>query len=172
MGRRLAIGDAALAFSPIAGQGIRFALSSALAGAAVVHTWRDLPENLDCTLEFYRTLVNGERQKHLKIVNSFYENQPVTSSNNAVLPSIIHYSGKTIQTGIYIDGLIQPQEAIEDGDGNMLRWLGRFDLLSLQDLCKMPLPTVSLIEQLQFYQLSQAEAISLIKWCLQQKILS
>jgi|GEM_PF-5340445 len=75
-------------------------------------------------------------------------------------------------TGLHINGWIQPREAIALPDGNAVRWLGSFDLLTLRDLCKVPLSTATLIEQLSFQQMSQAEAISLIRWCLERNILS
>ena len=178
--RRLAIGDAALAYDPIAGQGIRFALSSAIAAAAVVYTWRDLPEYKDVATDFYHELVTTEQQKHLSNMNSLYTNEllPTTrqpsnpSLHNTVLPSTICYVGQAKVKGLYIDGLIQPSEVLVLPDGNPVRWVGNFDLLTLRELCKVPLSTAILVENLGSVQINQEQALSLIRWCLEHKILS
>ncbi|MBR8839082.1 MAG: hypothetical protein DSM106950_35055 [Stigonema ocellatum SAG 48.90 = DSM 106950] len=179
-GRRLAIGDAALAYNPMAGQGIRFALSSALAAAAVVRTLVESPDDKDYATQFYSELVNGERQKHLSSINSLYAHESLSTSSQlakssfskAALPSTICYSGQTKMTGLYINGLIQPREAIALRDGNVVRWLGSFDLLTLRDLCRVPVSTATLLEQLSFKQMTEAEVVSLIWWCLERNILS
>jgi 2-polyprenyl-6-methoxyphenol hydroxylase-like FAD-dependent oxidoreductase len=59
---RLAIGDAALALSPLAGQGLRFAVSSALA-AAMLRSWSNGPAPL--ASDYYRRFVDGVRSRHL-----------------------------------------------------------------------------------------------------------
>ncbi|MFH7026053.1 MAG: NAD(P)/FAD-dependent oxidoreductase [Heteroscytonema crispum UTEX LB 1556] len=177
--RRLAVGDAALAYSPIAGQGIRFALSSSLAAAAVVRTWRDSPADRDYATQYYRELVSAERLRHLSNIDSLSVNQPPPSINpaqpsfsNASLPSAVYYTGQTKMTGLYINGLIKCTEAIILPDGNLVRWLGNFDLLTMREFCTKPRATASLIEQLIWQQLSQAEALYLIRWCLKRHILS
>ncbi len=178
--RRLAIGDAALAYNPIAGQGIRFALSSALAAAAVVRTWRDLPEYKDVATEFYHELVATERQRHLSNMNSLHidellptTNQPLKFAlSNAMLPPTICYVGQARVTGLYINGLIQPSSVLVLPDGSPVRWVGSFDLLTLRDLCKVSLSTAALVEHLVSVQISPEQALSLIRWCLEHKILS
>ena len=177
--RRLAVGDAALAYSPIAGQGIRFALSSSLAAAAVVRTWRDSPAERDYATQYYRELVGAERLRHLSNIDSLSVNQPPPSTNptqpsfsNASLPSTVYYTGQTKMTGLYINGLIKYTEAIALPDGNLVRRLGNFDLLTMREFCTKPRATASLIEQLRGQLLSQTEALYLIRWCLERNILS
>ncbi|GAB1543363.1 hypothetical protein NUACC21_60370 [Scytonema sp. NUACC21] len=176
--RRLAVGDAVLAYSPIAGQGIRFALSSTLAAAAVVRTWRDSPADRDYATQYYRELVSSERLHHISNINSLSGNQPLPTNptppsiSHTALPSIVYYIGQTKMTGLYINGLIKCTEAIVLPDGNLVRWLGNFDLLTVREFCTKPLPTASLIEQLIWQQLSQAEALYLIRWCLKHNILA
>ncbi|QSJ15018.1 hypothetical protein JYQ62_24560 [Nostoc sp. UHCC 0702] len=176
--RRLAVGDAALAYSPIAGQGIRFALSSALAAAAVVRTWRDSPADADYATQYYHELVNAEKLRHLSNINSLSSNQALPTNpaqpsfNNAALPSRVYYTGQTKMTGLYINGLIKCTEAIALPDGNIVRWLGNFDLLTMRDYCTNPLATTSLIEQLHRQQLAEAQALYLIRWCLEHNIIS
>ncbi|BAZ47756.1 hypothetical protein NIES4103_03600 [Nostoc sp. NIES-4103] len=85
---------------------------------------------------------------------------------------MVYYTGQTKMTGLYINGLIKCTEAIALPDGNLVRWLGNFDLLTMRDYCTKPLATTSLIEQLHQQQLGEAEALYLIRWCLQRNILS
>jgi flavin-dependent dehydrogenase len=177
--RRVAVGDAALAYNPIAGQGIRFALSSALAATAVVRTWEDSPDDKDYATQYYHELVNAERQRHLSNINFLNANEPQPSNqlpepffSNALLLSTICYSGRIEMKGLCINGLIKCCEAIALPDGNTVRWLGNFDLLTLRELCKVPVLTSTLIEQLSFNHISQAEALYLIRWCLERNILS
>lgn len=75
-------------------------------------------------------------------------------------------------TGLYINGLIKYTEAIALPDGNLVRRLGNFDLLTMREFCTKPRATASLIEQLRGQALSQTEALYLIRWCLEQNILS
>lgn len=177
--RRLAVGDAALAYSPIAGQGIRFALSSSLAAAAVVRTWRDSPADQDHASQYYRDLVNTEKIKHLAHLNAFFGDQSSLNSDslqppfrNSALPVAVHYTGRTKMTKLYINGLIQCTEAILLPDGSLVRWLANFDLLNMRELCTKPIPTTRLIERAIWLKLNRSEAISLIRWCLKHHILS
>ena len=177
--RRLAVGDAALAYSPIAGQGIRFALSSSLAAAAVVRTWRDSPTDRDYASQYYRDLVNTEKLKHLAHLDAFYGDQPPLNNDSLqpsfsdfVLPKAVYYTGQTQMTGLYINGLIECTEAILLPDGSLVRWLANFDLLNMQKFCTKPIVTTSLIERVILLQLNRSEAINLIRWCLERHIIS
>ena len=62
--RVLAVGDAALAHDPVSGQGIRFALASALAVAAVIRTWRRARDDEALATRFYDEFVATERKRH------------------------------------------------------------------------------------------------------------
>jgi flavin-dependent dehydrogenase len=178
--RRIAVGDAALASNPIAGQGIRFALSSAIAAAAVVRTWRDSPADRDGATEFYNELVATERQQHLSSIDSLYVNEsgaitnqlpkPIFYSTN--LPSTVCFSGQIKMIKLYIDGLIQPSEALILADGKAVRWLGNFDLLTLKELGGEPISTATVVEHLILTFMSQEYALSLIQWCLEHEIFS
>ena len=63
-GRRFAVGDAAFASDPLAGQGIRFAMASGIAAAAAVHS---LAQSAWATLavDYYRNFVGSARDRHL-----------------------------------------------------------------------------------------------------------
>ena len=64
VGRRLSVGDAAFAPSPLAGQGLSFAMASALAAAPAVDALvrSDQPS---LALEYYRGFVNSAQMRHL-----------------------------------------------------------------------------------------------------------
>ncbi|WP_309736519.1 hypothetical protein [Chamaesiphon sp. OTE_75_metabat_556] len=176
---RIAVGDAALASNPIAGQGIRFALSSALAAAAVVRTWRDSPANRAGATEFYNELVATERQQHLASIDALYFNEPVSTTNHQLsqpildrtnLPATVCFTGQIKTMNLYIDGLIQPSAALILADGKAVRWLGNFDLLTLQEFGREPIVTAIAIEHLRSTSMSQESALSLIQWCLEHQI--
>lgn len=64
---RLAVGDAALALNPVAGQGVRFVVLSALA-AAVLRSWKDgswRDGAAALASDYYRCFVDGVRSRHL-----------------------------------------------------------------------------------------------------------
>jgi flavin-dependent dehydrogenase len=172
---RIAVGDAALASNPIAGQGIRFALSSALAAAAVVKTWRDSPANRDRATEFYNELVATERQQHLASIDALYFDEPVSPQpilDRTNLPATVCFIGQIKTMNLYIDGLIQPSAALILADGKAVRWLGNFDLLTLQEFGREPIITTIAIEHLRSNSMSQESALSLIQWCLEHEIFS
>lgn len=176
--QRLAVGDAALAYSPIAGQGIRFALSSSLAAAAVIRTWRDAPTDRSYATQYYSNLVNTEKRQHLAHLTSFSADRlstndlPVTSISDTRLPSIVYFTGQTIVTELYVNGSIECTEALVLPDGSLVRWLANFDLLTMRNFCAEPRSTTSLIERVLRLQVNRREAIYIIHWCLERQILS
>jgi flavin-dependent dehydrogenase len=178
--RRIAVGDAALASNPIAGQGIRFALSTALAAAAVVRTWRDSPADRDLATEFYNELVTTERQQHLATIDSLSSDRPVDTTNQLPqlifdrtnLPLTICFTGQIELLKLHINGLIQPAQALVLADGKAVRWLGNFDLLTLQEFGREPILTATVIDRLTLTSMHQESALSLIQWCLEHEIFS
>ena len=70
--RVLAVGDAALAHDPVSSQGIRFALASALAVAAVIRTWRRSRDDEALAARFYDEFVATERKRHDTFLQSLY----------------------------------------------------------------------------------------------------
>jgi flavin-dependent dehydrogenase len=67
-GRSLAVGDAAIAYDPLAGQGIRFALSSAITASSVINTWRKAPFAAESASRFYEEFVVRSREAHIQFV--------------------------------------------------------------------------------------------------------
>jgi len=66
-GRRIAVGDAAFAYDPLAGQGIRFALASAFAAASVIQDWKENGDH-GAANRFYRDFVGQARVRHLEFL--------------------------------------------------------------------------------------------------------
>jgi len=176
--RIFAVGDAAFAHNPLAGQGIFFALSSAVALAAVLRTCRDLPENTDLALEYYRQLIDSERRRHLSFLKTFAaeedlsENKKQTVSLTDFSPAdTVRFSAPTHISGVQRDGFILPEETILLKSGGFARWLGEFDLLHLKTLCPNPVPLSMFLSSLEKFKLTPPNTQRLIQWCLTNGVL-
>jgi 2-polyprenyl-6-methoxyphenol hydroxylase-like FAD-dependent oxidoreductase len=66
-GPRIAVGDAAFAYDPLAGQGIRFALASAFAAASVIQCWKENGDRGTANC-FYGDFVRQARARHLEFL--------------------------------------------------------------------------------------------------------
>jgi hypothetical protein len=126
-GRRLAIGDAALAYSPLAGQGVRFALSSAIAAAAVISSWRDGEDGTG----YYRSFVAGARRRHLAKLAGLDETPP--DHEPLDLDRRLAFLGTVRSTEMNVGGRITTGDAVVLDDGGLVRGVGGFDLLLLRD---------------------------------------
>jgi hypothetical protein len=189
----LAVGDAAFAHDPIGGQGIRFALGSALAACSVIRTWRDSPSDAALASTFYREFVATERTRHLSFLRKLYGDQlnSIPSGLDS-LPSIYTYSqsGDTaydmaenqlpervrltatfVLSALHIDGTIKRGEALKLPDGTTLRWLGGFDLLKLRNMLSGPQSVADLVDSLSREGLSRNESLSLVRWCLRRTVM-
>jgi len=167
--RRVAVGDAALAYNPIAGQGICFALSSAIAAGAVVKTWQDSPDESTSAERFYSGFVAQRRQRHLESLNNLHAED---SQNDAEpLPDKVVFSGQTARTHLQIDSRIVEDEAVLLSDGTAVRWVGDIDILRIRDLASRPISTSFLIDNLTSWHLRPSQVIAILRWCVQQKLL-
>ncbi len=198
-GRKLSVADAAIAHDPIAGQGVLFALGSALAAAAVIRTWRDLPQNKQLADSYYQELVAAEKRRHISFIEALYNHSeerdgehyeyadviPLTDVVSSIdasteqssigatrLPHMVNFIGHTDVLGVQREGLIVPDEAIILKNGKAVRWLGKFDLLLLTKLCSSMTPVKILLEKLSQEHCPQKEGIMLIRWCLINDILA
>ena len=186
--RVIAVGDAALAHDPISGQGIRFALASAIAAAAVIRTWRRFPFDRKTPADFYTDFVTTERERHLRFIQSFYGEQLVdgightieTSQAAAVSNSIaqhselgakLYFSGHIESAPLHLNGYIERGETLRGPDNRAFRWLGGFDLLRLRDLARDPVTIPSLIQMLILEGLDADRAAVIIDWCVVNRIL-
>jgi hypothetical protein len=186
MDRTIAIGDAALTHDPISGQGIRFALASAIATAAVIRTWRRSPDDRATPTEFYVDFVKTERMRHLRFIRSLYgprleieeeENtayDPIVAARPQLLllsEDKLCFSGRVESAPIHIDGFIERGHVIRLRDGGRIRWLGGFDLLRLRELTNPPVTVVRLMQSLRLEGFDSDRSASILDWCLANGIL-
>jgi len=163
---RIAIGDAAMAYYPLAGHGIRFALQSAIAAAAVIRTWRVSPAASRVAEQYYDEFVAGCWRRHIAFLDG-----PPRPPMKAIPSEPIRFTSSTCVVGICRDARIVPEEAIELSDGGLVRWVGGVDLLSLRTLTSVPTPLNELIGRLSVLGLTPAQASQLVEWCLARGVL-
>jgi flavin-dependent dehydrogenase len=169
-GRRLAVGDAALALDPVAGQGIRFALSSAFAASAVLNTWKNFPGECDAT-GFFRRFVAQCRERHLRFLDVLQRPSPPVKSRASSLPNSVLFCGQTTRSELQVGARIILDEGILLQDGTSVRWLGEFDLLRIRDLAQRPVRSSDLLHRLGSEDRILSQAAALLHWCLQHEIL-
>jgi flavin-dependent dehydrogenase len=170
-GRRLAVGDAALAFDPVAGQGIRFALSSAFAAAAVINTWRNSSCECVSAERFYTNFVIQSRQRHLQFVEELWRTEFSRKPRPASLPEVVVFSGWTITVEIQIGSRIVTDEAVQLADGGHVRWVGGVDLLRVRDLAREPVRSIELKKRLASENLGPEQATALLAWCAREGVI-
>jgi hypothetical protein len=131
---RLAIGDAALAFNPVAGQGLRFAVASALAAATVLSSWNGGSGTL--ASDYYRSFVDGARARHLaKLAAIDVVDPPAARTPPTDVLSqytALRFAAGIERVGVNIGGRIVPDDCCVLPDGGLVRWVGGFDLLQLR----------------------------------------
>jgi len=176
-GRRIAVGDAALAHDPVAGAGVRFALASAIAAATVVANWADDPARHDLAAAYYTELVTGEHGRHLDARRAIHAGgSDATLVDEAAEagppPDVVHFAAPIVETPLAIDGLIQPGRAVRLPDGTLTRWLGSFDLLCLARLSSDPIPRIVLLARLQAEGLEPGDARAVLAWALRHRLLA
>lgn len=169
-GRRLAVGDAALAYDPLAGQGIRFALSSAFAAASVVNTWRTEPSRAAAE-RFYERFVTRCREMHFQFIERL-GTETLPTQPPVAIPEAVVFSGHTVISEVQVDSRILTDEVVVLPDGQTVRWVGGLDLLRLRDLVSQPLHLSDLVDRLVpgFCRFEQFTA--LMQWCLRYHVLS
>ncbi len=171
LGRRLSVGDAAFASDPLAGQGIRFAMASALAAAAAVHTLARTADP-ELALNYHRDFVHSARRRHLRMLEAIRPGALPPVPETLELPAALHFTARPRLAALNIAGTLSPDTAYELPDGALVRWLGGFDLRRLARLANDPIPTTELTQKLQSHGLSPADACTLLTWCVNQNLLS
>ncbi|CAA9219313.1 MAG: hypothetical protein AVDCRST_MAG10-569 [uncultured Acidimicrobiales bacterium] len=172
-GRRIAVGDAALAHDPIAGQGIRFALGSAIAAAATVATWAGDPSRREIATGYYRNLVEAEAVRHRTALDELanpYQQAP-SRPEPPTEPAVVRFRADVVQTELSVDGRIEVGPAVRVRDGRTVRWVGAYDLLDLARLAADPTPRMLVVAGLLEAGLDVATARALVSWALGNGVL-
>jgi hypothetical protein len=168
---RLAIGDAALSLSPLAGQGLRFAVSSALAAAAVLRSWNEGPAQL--ASDYYRRFVNGVRSRHLAKLAAITVAQPgpapSQSAHQAPLDPNrqLRWACPTERVGVNRAGRIIADQCCVLPDGGLLRWIGGIDILLLRDAIANGRTMPETCAELARLGIADAFARALLTWAIQ-----
>ncbi|MBV9159957.1 MAG: hypothetical protein JO281_00030 [Pseudonocardiales bacterium] len=178
---RIAVGDAALALSPLAGQGLRFAVSSALAAAAVLRTWNGGVWNGGAwsdgagalALDYYRCFVEGVRLRHLATLAAIAGAQ----ASGSAAPDDLHgnlldpgrrlrWAARVERVGVNRGGRIVAGECCVLPDGGLVRWVGGVDLLCLRDAVADGRTPAQMCAALARLGIADASAHVLIAWAL------
>jgi len=170
-GRRLAVGDAALAYDPLAGQGIRFALSSAFAAASVINTWRTEPSQAAAAERFYEGFVTRCSEMHFQFIDRIRGESNPPQPWKAI-PEVVVFSGRTVISAVQVDSRIRTDEVVVLPDGHQVRWVEGLDLLRLRDLVSQPIHSSDLMDRLVPAFCGVDRFTALMQWCLQRHVLS
>jgi 2-polyprenyl-6-methoxyphenol hydroxylase-like FAD-dependent oxidoreductase len=169
--RRIAIGDAALALNPLAGQGVRFALASTLAAAAVVRSWVDGHDDhyID---EYYRTFIAGVRARHLATLNAMFDGTLPPDPPPRLDPqSPVSFSATAVTTGQNRGGRIVAAQAFQLPDGGLTRYVGGVDLMMLRDATTHS-GTLAEAYQALADKIGLQTANTLISWAIREGLLT
>lgn len=157
----IAIGDAAFCHDPIGGRGLSFALGSAFAAGAVLQTWRERPQDASLATQYYRTYVDAEITRHMQFLTG-----GDTPALRIDIPArLVWIAADTECAAAFPDG-IKPIPAAIGRDASPVRWLGKFDILTLKKICSAPIETDRVIEFMALRGLSHHQASVLIQWSL------
>jgi flavin-dependent dehydrogenase len=168
-GRRIAIGDAAHAYAPLAGQGIRFALASARAAASLLHTWSVSPETAAHASRFFTDFVRHSSRRHHRWLNELPTDRP-SSADRISLPEWVICRPAVDEVGLSIDGHVVSGSAARLSDGEYVRWVGGVDVLEIRELATNTVATASLVEALaRRYTRQHADAV--VRWCMKHELL-
>jgi 2-polyprenyl-6-methoxyphenol hydroxylase-like FAD-dependent oxidoreductase len=169
-GRLLSVGDAAFACEPVAGQGVRFALASAMAAAAVLVGQRD-GRPADVTRRYYRDLVDSARTRHLAQLDAIADGFPPKQRVFVGPEQSLVFSGEIVATGLRRGDAIVEDHCLRLPDGGLVRWLGEFDLLELRVLAGIPCSWNALRAALQKRGLGCTDVENLLRWSVDRCVL-
>ena len=167
-GRRIAAGDAAFAYNPLAGQGIRFALASAFATASVIQTWAEKGDR-QAARRFYRGFVAQARIRHLEFLRKL--ELDVAPAVQSPLPAMVRFTGRSGRAELSVDSRIVRGQAILLDGPTAVRWIGGVDLLQLEQLARKPVASAALLDHLTSAGVEPARASAVLSWCLRKGVL-
>jgi hypothetical protein len=160
------VGDAAFAYYPLAGMGVRFAMTTAVAAAAVLQTRWFRSESATVADEYYSELCEAARVSHLTNLAG----APMARRVSETEPLV--FTAKEVDGGVLEGDYIVPEKTYLLSDGSRVRWLGSIDLARLRDLSSIPISSRSLTERLQKNVPTTRHAQRLVDWCVQHRVLS
>ena len=173
---RLSVGDAAFACEPVAGQGIRFAIASASAAAACCATQRAIADDrslvFQSATQYYDELVASARRRHLAQLARFASDARPAAKPVPADDVPLQFSAPILPTGIRRTEQIVPGTAIRLEDGELVRWLGGFDLLDLEVLTRRPRTASDLERALSMSGMPSLRARQLVQWCVMRGVLT
>jgi len=173
---QLAIGDAALAYDPMAGHGVRFAIASASAAAACVETLREAgdarPEARSAAALYYDDFVASARRRHVAQLDARARGVPATPDPAVPPDLVLQFSAELVATGLRHGDRIVADTGIRLATGELARWLGPLDLLALRTLASSPRPARELCAALRTSGLAPAHAEAVLRWCLGRGVLT
>jgi hypothetical protein len=167
-GRRIAVGDAALAYDPLAGQGIRFALASAFAAASVIHTWTE-GGDAEASTRFYRDFVAHARIRHLEFLSKLELDQAPETPE--ALPVRVRFRGRIGAAELSVDSRVVTDQAILLADKTAVRWVGGVDLLEISRLARKSIRSEVLLGELVSAGVEPAVSQAVLGWCLRKGVL-
>jgi hypothetical protein len=171
--RRLAVGDAALAMSPLAGQGVRFALSSALAAAAVLRTWAD--GHNDIATDYYRSFVGGVRNRHRAKMRRLQQDPLFAQTPDIDLPKgdpALIFTASALRCGQNRGGRIVAAECFQLPDGGLVRTVAGVELQWLREATAKKATVTELNEILTRRGVSKHSAAAVIEWAFRHEVLA
>ncbi len=170
--RRISIGDAALAYEPLAGQGVRFAFASALAATATLTALRDGCDGAIAE-RYYAGFVASARARHVRKLAEMRRREPEERASVSLhADDRLSFVANTVRAPLQKQGALVIDEAIILPDGGLVRWLGSFDLLTLREWTRSPIRVRMLTEQLRDAGVPKAQTGALLVWCSRQQILA
>ena len=172
--RQLAIGDAALALNPLAGQGVRFALPSALSAAAVLATWAEASAaSKTVASTYYDSFVGGVRARHLAQLQQIHaQSESPRLRSSSVNPNCrLTFSAPSRIVGQNRARRIIADEGFVLPDGGLVRSVGGIDLGLLRDAtANQPTPD-QLHAALKRRGLADRATQQLVGWALRHGVL-
>jgi 2-polyprenyl-6-methoxyphenol hydroxylase-like FAD-dependent oxidoreductase len=177
--RSLAVGDAALAYSPLAGQGLRLAISSAFAASAVLRTW--LEGDYELANSYYRSFLTGARQRHLAALSTIASEAPASAAAQTAAhdPAMdegdenrLCFTGHITEVGVNIGGRVVRQPCLGLPDGGIARWIGGADALDLRSAVTRGTTTSEAVRALVQKGHSPRSALLLLRWARKAGVVS
>lgn len=164
----LAVGDAALAYDPLSGQGLRFALASAGAALLVIERVCEGASDVSVAEQYYREFLESARRRHLRQLAHERPAPPVETAAAALVVS----DAPLVPTVLRQGDALTLAPAVRLRDGELARWVGGVDLLSVCEAARQPITLGRLTRQLAKRGIAHADADSLVRWCLARGVLS